>query len=138
MPVDMVLLQLHGAMIAEGYEDAEGDLRAGARDYRTQDLRRRARSALPSVGAEGRDARSVDGLQGISHTDIYLRAKDLVRLSESAVTGKTRPVMRVRDLGFVSLIHTSREPARSLVDRLLEMGQGRRPVDLARSWIPVG
>src|SRR5690606_6467322 len=26
MPVDAVLLQIHGAMIAEGYEDAEGDL----------------------------------------------------------------------------------------------------------------
>jgi microcystin degradation protein MlrC len=26
MPVDAVLLPLHGAMVAEGYDDAEGDL----------------------------------------------------------------------------------------------------------------
>ncbi len=32
LPVDMVLLQIHGAMIADGYEDAEGDLFARVRE----------------------------------------------------------------------------------------------------------
>ncbi len=31
MPVDLVLLGLHGAMIADGYDDAEGDLLARVR-----------------------------------------------------------------------------------------------------------
>ncbi len=41
-----------------------------------------------------------------------------MRLAEDAVSHKTRPVMRVRDLGLITLIHTSREPARSLVDKM--------------------
>ena len=32
MPVDGVLLGLHGAMVADGYDDCEGDLRARAGD----------------------------------------------------------------------------------------------------------
>ena len=32
LPVNMVLLGLHGAMVADGYEDCEGDLLARVRD----------------------------------------------------------------------------------------------------------
>ncbi len=121
MPVDAVLLQIHGAMIAEGYEDAEGDLltrvRAmiGAKVFLGAELDPHCHLSAQKIGA-------VDLMvlfKEYPHTDIYDRARDLVRLSEDAIAGRTKPVMRLRDLGFISLIHTSREPARGLVDRLL-------------------
>lgn len=123
LPVDMVLLQIHGAMVADGYLDAEGDLFARVRDIVGPDV---------FVGAEldphchltAQKVGKTDLLvlfKEYPHTDIYARAKDLVRLAEAAVTKRIKPVMRVRDLGMLTLIHTSREPARGLVDRLLAM-----------------
>ena len=123
LPVDMVLLQIHGAMVADGYLDAEGDLFARVRDIVGPEI---------FVGAEldphchltAQKVGKTDLLvlfKEYPHTDIYARAKDLVRLAEAAVTKRIKPVMRVRDLGMLTLIHTSREPARSLVDRLLAM-----------------
>lgn len=123
MPVDMVLLQIHGAMIAEDYEDAEGDLLVRVREIIGPDIFLGAEldphCHLSALKVETPDLITI--FKEYPHTDIYDRAKDLVRLSESAVAGKIKPVMRVRDLGFISLIHTSREPARGLVDRLLAM-----------------
>jgi microcystin degradation protein MlrC len=123
MPVDLVLLQVHGAMIAEGYEDAEGDLLSrvramiGPNVFFGVELDPHCHLSDQKVGA-------VDLMvifKEYPHTDIYDRARDLVRLTEDAMAGRVKPVMRTRDLGFISLIHTSREPARGLVDRLLAM-----------------
>ncbi len=123
MPVDVVLLQVHGAMIAEDYEDAEGDLLSrvraiiGPKVFFGVELDPHCHLSAQKLGA-------VDLMvifKEYPHTDILDRARDLVRLTEDAVAGRIKPVMRMRDLGFISLIHTSREPARSLVDRLLAM-----------------
>jgi microcystin degradation protein MlrC len=126
MPVDMVLLQIHGAMIADGYEDAEGDLFAHVRDVIGPDVFLGA-ELDPHSHLSGQKVAKTDLLvlfKEYPHTDIYERAKDLVRLSELTVAKRIKPVMRTRDLGFVSMIPTSREPARSLVDRMLAM-EGR-------------
>lgn len=123
MPVDMVLLQIHGAMVADGYLDAEGDLFARVRDIVGPQVFIGA-ELDPHCHLTAQKVCKTDLLvlfKEYPHTDIYKRAKDLVRLAEAAVTGKIKPVMRVRDLGMLTLIHTSREPARSLVDRLLAM-----------------
>ena len=126
LPVDMVLLQVHGAMIAEGYEDAEGDLFARVREMIGPDVFLGA-ELDPHCHLSPLKIASTDLLvlfKEYPHTDIYERAKDLVRLAENAVVTRTKPVMRVRDLGLITLIHTSREPARGLVDRLKAM-EGR-------------
>jgi microcystin degradation protein MlrC len=126
MPVDMVLLQIHGAMIAEGYEDAEGDLLTRVRALVGRDV---------VVGAEldphcHLSTAKVDAcdvmvlFKEYPHTDIYERAFDLVRLAERTRRGEIAPVMRVRDLEMISMIHTSREPARGLVDRITAL-EGR-------------
>ncbi len=123
LPVDMVLLQIHGAMIAEGYEDAEGDLFARVRDMIGPGVFLGA-ELDPHCHLSPQKVATTDLLvlfKEYPHTDIYDRAKDLVRLAEDAVAGRIKPVMRVRDLDMITLIHTSREPARGLVDRLLAM-----------------
>ena len=126
LPVDMVLLQVHGAMIADGYEDAEGDLLARVRALIGPDVLL-GTELDPHCHLTALKVSSVDLMvlfKEYPHTDIYDRARDLVRLAEDAVAGRIRPVMRVRDLGLVTLVHTSREPARGLVDRLAAM-EGR-------------
>ena len=68
MPVDIVLLSMHGAMTAEGYEDCEGgparprapDRRAGCRS------RRRAGPPLLDHAEDGRERGCAGHLQGIS------------------------------------------------------------------------
>lgn len=126
LPVDMVLLQVHGAMIAEGYEDAEGDLFARVREIIGPTVFLGA-ELDPHCHLSPLKVASTDLLvlfKEYPHTDIYERAQDLVRLAEEAVAKRIKPVMRVRDLGMITLIHTSREPARGLVDRLKAM-EGR-------------
>lgn len=123
MPIDMVLLQIHGAMIADGYVDAEGDLFARVREVIGPDVFLGA-ELDPHCHLSAQKVGKTNLLvlfKEYPHTDIYARAKDLVRLAEAAVTKGVKPVMRVRDLGFVSMIHTSRDPARSLVDKWLAM-----------------
>ncbi len=123
LPVDMVLLQIHGAMIADGYPDAEGDLLARVRAIVGPGVFLGA-ELDPHCHLSPLKVASTDLLvlfKEYPHTDIYARAKDLVRLSEAAVAGRVKPVMRVRDLGMVTVIHTSREPARALIDRLSAM-----------------
>jgi microcystin degradation protein MlrC len=121
--VDMVLLQVHGAMIAEGYEDAEGDLftrvRAliGPKVFLGAELDPHCHLSAQKVGVPD----LLVLFKEYPHTDIYERAKDLVRLAEAAVAGKIKPVMRTHDVGMISLIHTSRSPARELVDRITAM-----------------
>src|SRR5260370_29979755 len=48
LPVDAVLLSLHGAMVAEGYDDAEGDLLAHVRRLVVPAVAVAAERGLPS------------------------------------------------------------------------------------------
>ncbi|MBV8652791.1 MAG: M81 family metallopeptidase [Alphaproteobacteria bacterium] len=119
MPVDAVLLSLHGAMVAEGYDDAEGDLLAH--------VRRVVGPNIP-VGAEldlhGNVSR--EKLENVTamvlfkeypHIDVPERAEDLFRLIADAVEGKTKPVMAWFDCRMVGIFHTTRQPMRGFVDK---------------------
>ncbi|VTU17873.1 hypothetical protein SRS16CHR_02118 [Variovorax sp. SRS16] len=120
LPVDMVLLGLHGAMVADGYDDCEGDL-----------LQRVRAIVGPKVvvGAEldphnhmtAEMTASADLLIAFKeypHTDILERGLELVDLCFAMVEGKIKPVHAVVDTGMVVIMHTSREPARGFVDRI--------------------
>src|SRR5690606_6718350 len=55
------------------------------------------------------------------HTDILDRAYDLVDLCVARAEGRIRPAFAVYDCNMISIMHTSREPMRGFVDRLLAM-----------------
>jgi microcystin degradation protein MlrC len=123
MPVDMVLLGLHGAMVADGYDDCEGDL--------LQHLRALVGPQVV-VGAEldphnhlseamVRNADLLVAFKEYPHTDILERALELVDLCQAKAEGRISPVASVVDTGGLVVMHTSREPARSFVDRLIAM-----------------
>lgn len=126
MPVDIVLLGLHGCMVADGYDDCEGNLLA------------HARAAAPAavIGAEldlhahltpamVAHADLLVAFKEFPHTDFLARAHDLVRLCVATAEGRIRPVAAVYDLRVIGGYMTSREPGRSFTDRLLAIeGQG--------------
>jgi microcystin degradation protein MlrC len=120
LPVDMVLLGLHGAMVADGYDDCEGDL-----------LQRVRAIVGPKVvvGAEldphnHLSAAMVDNadlliaFKEYPHTDILERALELVDLCQARAEGRIEPVAAVADTGGLVVMHTSRQPARGFVDRI--------------------
>jgi microcystin degradation protein MlrC len=67
LPLDVVAYSLHGAMIAEGYDDCEGDLLARTRALVGPEVAvGAARPALPSVRGHDRERRRDRDVQGIS------------------------------------------------------------------------
>lgn len=127
LPVDVVLLGLHGAMVADGYDDCEGDL-----------LERVRRLVGPGVviGAELdphchltqamlSHADLLIAFKEYPHTDARERAFELVDLCVATARKTIRPVAAVADTGTLCVIHTTREPARSFVDRIQSL-EGRQ------------
>jgi len=120
MPVDMVVLGLHGAMVADGYDDCEGDL-----------LRRVRELIGPEVvlGAEldphnhltpemVSNADLLISFKEYPHTDVLERGLELVDLCAAAVEKKIRPVAAVVDCQMIVTMHTSRDPAKAFVQRI--------------------
>ena len=141
LPVQMVLLGLHGAMVADGYDDCEGDL-----------LRRVREIAGPGVviGAEldphnhltaemTDNADLLIAFKEYPHTDIVERARELVTLASAAARGEVRPVHAVVDCEMIVTIHTTNEPGRSFVDRIaaLEGRDGVLSISLTHGF-PLG
>ena len=123
LPVDCVILGLHGAMIADGYDDAEGDLLARVREIVGPDV---------TIGAEldphghltALKMQSADVLvffKEYPHTDIYERAVETVDLTIATAQKRIKPKMSVVDLHMLSMFHTSREPMRGFVQRMIDL-----------------
>ena len=138
MPVDAVLLSLHGAMIAEGYDDAEGDLLARIRAIV---------GPLVPIGAECdlhanisrakcENATALVLFKEYPHVDVAERARELFTLIAEALEGKTRPVIGWFDCRMAGVFHTTRQPMRGFVDRVaaLEGRDGVLSVSIAHGF----
>lgn len=120
MPVDVVLLMLHGAMVAQGYEDCEEDLirrvRAivGPEAVIGAELDLHCHLSEAKIGA----ADLVITYKEYPHTDITERACELFELAVAARVRKIRPTMALFDCHMVGLYPTTRQPMRGFVDEL--------------------
>ena len=133
MPVDAVLLNLHGAMVADGYDDCEGDILARVRAI--------VGPGVP-VGAEldphchvtplmVEQATALVLYKEFPHTDFAARAEDLFRLIVDAATGRTRPHMALWDCRMLGSYFTTLQPMKGFVDDVKALrGRGWRPVHL--------
>lgn len=120
MPVDVVLLFLHGAMVADGYDDCEGDVIAHVREivgpkaiigveldlhcHLTEEMRTKADALVL--------------FKEYPHTDIGIRAPELYRICVEAARGGPRPVTAYADCRMVSMWRTSFPPVRAFVERM--------------------
>jgi microcystin degradation protein MlrC len=120
LPVDMVLLGLHGAMVADGYDDCEGDLLMRVREIVGPTVVIGAEldphNHLSAAMVESADV--LVAYKEYPHTDVLERACEVVDLCAAKVEGRIRPVAAVVDCEMIVTIHTSRQPARGFVDRL--------------------
>ncbi|MDO5641028.1 MAG: M81 family metallopeptidase [Paracoccus sp. (in: a-proteobacteria)] len=123
MPVDAVVLGLHGAMVAQGYLDPEGDLLSRIRAIIGPDILLCAEldphSHLTAKRVEAADFFVV--FKEFPHTDFVERAEDLWRIAVDTLEGRVRPVMSVHDCRMIDVFPTSRQPMRGFVDDMLRV-----------------
>ncbi|WP_075292093.1 M81 family metallopeptidase [Pararhizobium arenae] len=123
MPVNGVVLGLHGAMVADGYEDPEGDLLHRIRTIIGPDALLCASLDPHSHLTKKRVEASTFLLafKEFPHTDFVARAEDLWRIALDKLAGKVRPVMSVFDCRMIDVFPTSRQPMRGIVDRMMAL-----------------
>ncbi|PLU70213.1 microcystin LR degradation protein MlrC-like protein [Sinorhizobium medicae] len=123
LPIDAVILGLHGAMVADGYEDTEGDLLQRVRELVGPEVLVCA-ELDPHSHLTNRRVAAADFFvffKEFPHTDFVERAEDLWRVAVDTLEGRVTPVMSVFDCRMIDVFPTSREPMRSFVDRLMQI-----------------
>ena len=120
MPLEVVLVNMHGAMVADGYDDCEGDLLARIREIVGTDV---------IVGAEldlhchitktmMENADAIIMFKEYPHTDPQERAQELFDLCSAAARGIVHPTMATYDLNMINSYRTPTEPMKSFVARM--------------------
>ena len=123
LPLDGVLLGLHGAMVAHGYDDTEGDLLERARDIVGKDcvigveLDPHCHLTLKRV----RNADVIILYKEFPHTDVADRAEELLTLVLAAIRKQIKPVMSVFDCRQIGSYPTTLPLMRGFVDRMKAM-----------------
>jgi microcystin degradation protein MlrC len=121
LPVDLVLLKMHGAMVAEGYDDCEGDTLARVREIA-------GKRAVIGIELDlhchlteqmRRAADLIVLYKEYPHTDVKERARDLYALARRTQKGEVRPIMAYRDLRMINMWRTPVEPMKSVVAEML-------------------
>ena len=118
LPLDLVLVNMHGAMVAEGYDDCEGDLLARLRTVLGPDAviggELDLHCHITPLMLEA--ATALVTYKEYPHIDIGERAGDLFRLCHDAAEGRTAPVMAAHDCRMISMWRTTDEPMRTFVN----------------------
>lgn len=133
-PVDLVLLGLHGATVAAGYADCEGDI---LRRVRAQIGERPTLAALldPHAHLSRAMIEPTDLLYAYKeypHDDIFETADRLVDDALRTVRGEIRPVIRAFDCRMLGVYNTYHQPMRGYVDDLLaEIGPSGPLLDIS-------
>jgi len=138
LPVDAVMLSLHGAMVADGYDDCQEDLLHAVRGIVGADV---------FVGCEldlhchisrqfVADTSAFVTFKEYPHIDFAARAEELWVLMERTLAGAIKPVTSIFDCRMIALFHTTREPMRSFVDSMaaLEGKDGVLSVSLGHGF----
>jgi microcystin degradation protein MlrC len=139
MPVDAVLMGLHGAFVAEGYDDAEGDLLERVRaivgdkciigcEYDPHCHMTEKRIRLATVSTVFKE---------YPHVDFLERGEELVELVLQALRGRIKPVASLYDPRMWDFFPTTTEPMRSFVDKIkaLECRDGILHISIAHGFL---
>lgn len=120
LPVDAVVLGLHGAMIADNCVDCEGTLIEAMRRIVGPDVRIGVtfdpHSHLSAKRHENADIITV--FKEFPHTDFVETAEACVDLTLRAAKGEIAPEISVFDVRMMDVLPTSRAPMRGFVDRM--------------------
>jgi microcystin degradation protein MlrC len=119
-PVDLVLLFLHGSMMAEGCDDVEGEL--------LERIRHLAGSSTTVVVLIDPHAHLTDRMVRAAtliaafhewpHVDVDARARHVIDIGARIASGEVQPAAGVWDCAMIGAFPTEREPMRGFVDQL--------------------
>jgi microcystin degradation protein MlrC len=130
MPVEIALFGLHGAMVADGYDDCEGDLLARAREIVGPRAVVGCEHDLHCHLTPKRVAACdlVILFKEFPHTDFLARAEELVELALRTAKGQIRPVIGLYDCRMIGGGYMTNLPmGRAYVDRIRAM-EGREGI----------
>ena len=138
LPVDVVLLTMHGAMVAEGYDDCESDIvhrvRALVGPHAKIGIELDLHCDIVQQMVDESDA--IVLFKEYPHVDVDLRAAELFTIIANAAEGKSQPTMALFDCHMTGLFLTPFQPMRGFVDGMmaLEGKDGILSVSLAHSF----
>ena len=122
LPVDIVVLCLHGAQMAEAIDDCEGALLADARDIVGRgvaigvllDLHANVTSAMCAA------ADLIVSCRQYPHIDYDERVAEMLPVLRAIAEGRVRPITSARRIPASGVFPTPDEPMRSFVRRITE------------------
>ena len=123
LPLDGVLLGLHGAMVAHGYDDTEGDLIERVRTLMGRkcvigvELDPHCHLTLKRV----HQADIIVLYKEFPHTDVVERAEDLLTLMLRTIRGEIHPIMSMYDCRQIGSYPTTLPLMRAFVDKTAAM-----------------
>lgn len=123
LPLDGVLLGLHGAMVAHGYDDVEGDITERARQIVGPntvigvELDPHCHLTLKRL----RNADITILYKEFPHTDVVDRAEDLLTLVLKTIRKEIRPTQALYDARQIGSYPTTLPLMRAFVDRMSAM-----------------
>ena len=124
-PVDVVLLLLHGAMVAEGYDDCEGDIITRLREQVGIDtviaVELDLHCHLTAQMMAGADL--IITYKEYPHVDISDRAAELYDLAVATKQTDIHPTMALFDCKMIGLYPTTNSDLRKFIDSLFQIEQ---------------
>lgn len=134
---DIVLLQLHGAMVAEGVDDCEGDVMARVRAICPDAVLGLALDQHCHLTEQMMQASDlIIAFKEYPHDDATARAEELFEMARRTTAGDITPVMASYDCRMVHMYLTKTGAMREFVDRLsaTEQEPGILSVTLAHGF----
>lgn len=125
-PVDGILLDLHGAMVAEDFEDAEGEFARRVREQvgmeipivMTLDYHANITAQMATL------ANVIIGYDTYPHVDMNERGREAILLLRRIINGEVTPCMTYAQVPLLTLPPmqcTLREPMRTLMNQVHEL-----------------
>ena len=145
-PFDGVLLVLHGAMSAESYEDATGEILRAARAALGEDTPLVATLDLHANVTHQmvEQAGALVGYHTAPHIDLYETGQRAMRLLSRMVRGMARPVAALRRLPMIVPAENGRTtegPYADVMDRAIELKRRPDVLDISafsvQPWLDV-
>jgi len=134
-PFDVILLLLHGAMVATECDDCEADLVAGLRTAcgpsTVIGVELDPHCHLSQALVDGADALIL--MKEYPHVDYVERARELYAICTAKALGKSRPISALFDCRMIGFYPTTSEPMAGVVRELREAE--RRPGVLSASFV---
>ncbi len=117
---DIFLMSMHGAMVADGYDDCEGDLMARARVILGPDrvigLELDPHNHLTTAMLD--NANLIINYKEYPHVDAPARARELFTLAADTAEGRIKPVMCAHDCRMLTIIETMKDPGQGFVQAM--------------------